>query len=290
MLSTSLLPWEIAVLAGASLLICALSTSMAMESAALFVPAFLLFFPALLPGFPPVGINEAIGLTLIIMFFGQTSANVGYWIRGQIDVSLAGRVLIWTIPMAIVGRIASYFLPETLLLIVFAGLLIGLSGVLYRHASPERKREQEYSNDAASDGGAPLESRVRLHLRDRLSMSGGGVVTGLVGLGMGEVSNTLLTAKSGMAVRRSIGTSTLILYLTVAAAAVTNLALVQFGGSIGVQPSIPWAVALIIAPVVVVGGQIGAYLNSMLPERLTVQTLIALYTLVAIVTVFRAFG
>jgi len=297
--SVPLATWEIAVLVGVSLAICVISTSMAMESAALFVPAFLLGFPAVLPGFPTVGVNEAIGLTLVVMFFGQTSANIGYWLRGQIDFGLAGRILVWTVPLAIVGRLASYVLPETVLLVAFAGLLVGLAGVVATHAgdggpdesastATETDGRTETDSGTQTDGGT--DSRLSLGVRDRLSMSGGGGITGLVGLGMGEVSNTIISEKDGVSMHRSIGTSTLVLYLTVLAAAITNGAVVRYGEVMGVEPSIPWAIAAIIAPVVVVGGQLGAYLNSRLPEQLIVRVLIGLYLLVAIVTLLRVVG
>lgn len=278
--------WEIAVLAGVSLVICATSTSMAMESAALFVPAFLLGFPAVLPGFPAVGVNEAIGLTLVVMFFGQTSANVGYWYRDQINFRLAGRLLVWTAPLAVVGRIASYLLPETVLLVVFAGLLLGLAAVVRGHSTGDDAEQP--AGQVEPDGG--IDSRQRLGLRETGSMSGGGAVTGLVGLGMGEVCNTVLSLKDGISVHRSIGTSTLVLYLTVLAAALTNLGVVRYGEAMGVEPSIPWAIAAIIAPVALVGGQVGSFLNSRLPEAAIMRLLVVLYVGVAAVTLFRAVG
>jgi uncharacterized membrane protein YfcA len=290
MISVSLTTWEITILVGCALLICTLSTSMAMESASLFVPAFMLFFPSVLPRFPSLGVNDAIGLTLIVMFFGQTSANVSYWFRGQTDVSLAGRVLIWTIPLSIIGRLVSYVVPEGLLLLVFASLLVGLSGVVYRHATAEHRDSPIAVVPRESRGGAGGESRVRLRLPERVAMGVGGGFTGLVGLGMGEVCNTILTARSRMSVHRSVGTATLVLYLTVLSAAITNLVLVRFGEVIGIVPSIPWTFAAILSPVALIGGLIGPSVNRLLSERAIMRLLPVLYLGVAIITVIRAFG
>lgn len=285
----SLAAWEVGVLAGVALAIAALSTCLAMESAALFIPAFTMFFPVVLPGFPAIELREAVGLTLIIMFFGQTSANVGYWYRDQIDVSLAALSLVWAIPMAILGRIVSYVLPDELLLLVFVGLLLGLSAIVYRHGKSEETHEHGLVERERAETERPR-SGVGLQGRDHLAMGVGGSVTGLVGLGMGEISNTLLTVRDDMSVHRSIGTSTLILYLTVLSAAITNLVLARFGGPIGVTPSIPWPIAAIVAPAVLVGGQIGPSLNSRLPRRIVRQTLVALYIVVSAVTVLRLLG
>jgi uncharacterized membrane protein YfcA len=119
-------------------------------------------------------------------------------------------------------------------------------------------------------------------------MSGGGSLTGLTGLGMGEVANTVLSTKTSFSIHRSIGTSTFVLYVTVLAATITNLLLVQFGGAIGVEPSIPFGIALLIVPIVLIGGQIGPYLNSVLQANFISWLLVGLYGIVSFVTIARA--
>lgn len=72
-----------------------------------------------------------------------------------------------------------------------------------------------------------------------VAMAAGGEITGLIGLGMGEMANTVLGTKDHVSLNRSIGTSTLVLHVTVLAATLTNLALVYGGGVIGIEPKVP---------------------------------------------------
>ena len=119
-------------------------------------------------------------------------------------------------------------------------------------------------------------------------MGVGGLVAGMVGVAIGEVTNTRLHSGKGIPIDVSTGTSTLVLFVTVLAANVTNL-LVLETGVLGVDGTVnvPWAIAAIIAPVVVVGGQLGSWLNSRLPEPTTVRLLLVTYGLVGVVTVGR---
>lgn len=275
---------EIVIVAVVSFVICVIATSLAMESAAFFVPTFLLVFPAIIPSFPTIGPNEAIGLILIIMFFGQTSTVVGYWLREQIRFRLAGAVLLISIPFAIVGRVVSYGIPERWLLLIFPAVVFVLSVVVYRaHAS---KTPTTSATQSESSTISPEMKGSRM--LDRISFAAGGLIAGMVGFAIGEVVNTRLHVNNGLPIRISTGTSTLILYGTILAANVSNIVILTMGLA-GQQKSVvvPWGIAVIIAPVVLVGGQTGAYLNSRLPESMTVRLLIVAYVAIGAVTVAR---
>lgn len=270
--------------------ICILTTSLAVESGALFLPAFLIGFPVVLPSFPTVSVNEAIGLILVIMFFGQTSALAGYRYRGQIQGHVAKAILLVTIPLAVAGRIASYFLPESVLLLTFTILLFGLTVIVYR-SSRRTAAHVSISDRSArvADGSGVTETRsITFTVRDRLVLGIGGAVGGLTGFATGEVTNTQLHVNKGMPIKISTGTSTLVLYLTLIAANLVNIAILHMGmlGASGaVSP--PWGIAGVIAPVVLVGGHVGAYLNNWLAKSTTTKLLLATYLLVSIVTISR---
>lgn len=276
-------PAGLLLLVGLSFGICVLATSLAVESTALFLPAFMLIFPVIVPGFPALSGNEAIGLTLIVMFFGQSSTLAGYWYRGRIEWRLAGPILLLTLPLAVVGRALGYLLPERLILLAFAGLLLLLAGlVATAQARPSDRTATGPTVDPSSDPGGPFDGL------DRAAFAGGGLFAGLVGFAIGEITNTALHVRHGLPIGRSTGTSTLVLYLTLLAANVTNLLIVFLApativGSVG----LPWALATVIAPVVVVGGQVGAFLNDRLPERILVRLLVTTYLLVGVLTLLR---
>lgn len=278
---------DVVIIAVLSLIICVLATSLAVESAAIFVPAFLIGFPFLVPSFPAVTANEAIGLTLIIMFFGQTSTLTGYIYRKQVRFDVAATILVITLPFAALGRVVSYYIPERILLSVFVALVFVLAAVLYRSHT---------TSDTVTDGGRDRDvfspqDVLRFDGIDRVAFGSGGFVAGLVGFGVGEVINTCLYTKKELGIRMSTGTSTFILFFTLLVANAVNLAIL-WTGSFGADGtvSVPLTVAVIIAPVVLVGGQIGAYLNSRLPEHLLGRLLFLVYLFVGLIGLGRVVG
>lgn len=265
---------EVAVILVVSLLLCALATSLAMESIAVFLPTFLIVFPAVLPNFPTLSANDAIGLALIVMFFGQTSTLSGYWYRGQVDLQIAAAAVSITVPLAVLGRFGTYLVPEWALLVLFAVLLFGLAAVIVRYHGHE---------PTATDGGQVVFDRT-----DRLAYGAGGLLGGGLGFATGELSNTTLSVRNAVPISISTGTSTLVLYLTVLTANVTNLAII-YHVPIGAasEVTVPWGVAAIAAPAFLVGGQLGSLLNDRLPSRAIVRLLVSSYVVVSLVTLAR---
>ena len=95
-------PLDLLFFIGVSLVICITVCTLAMEASVLFTPAFIFLFPLIIVGFPEVSTNEAIGLAITIEFFGYTSSVTGYWLRRQIDFSLAFKVLAVTVPLCFI--------------------------------------------------------------------------------------------------------------------------------------------------------------------------------------------
>ncbi len=284
-------PPELLLIVGVALAICTTVCSLAMEAAVLFTPAFLFLFPALIPNFPQITPNEAIGLAITIEFFGYTSSVTGYWFRRQIDFSIAGKALALTIPLAIFARGLSYFAPAQGLLLVFGCLLLSLAAILYRaHRRPTEALPDYRPRVYLLQSSNPTSfSTFRPNGLDRLMLSTAGTFAGLVGIAIGEISNTFLTVRKKIPVKISTGTSALILHLTILSALAMNLAILNFAPAVfhAEQIVIPWRVAAIIAPVVIVGGQIGSFINSRLEERTIMQVLITVYTLVGIFVMGR---
>lgn len=294
-------PADLALFIAISLTICVAVCTLAMEASVLFVPAFLFLFPHITGGFPEVEPNEAIGLAITVEFFGYTSSVTGYWLRRQVDFRIAAKLLTFTAPLAIAGRLASYFVPSHGLLIVFGLLLLGLAAVLYRayRNGPKhtcllcgdslamRKMEEAQgvrAAERASGTGFPLN---RL---DRVIAGSAGAFAGLVGIAIGEISNTFLTVRKQVPIKLSTGTSALVLHLTILAALVTNLLLLKAGPAFvqAEEIAIPWRIAGILAPVVVAGGQIGSFLNHRLSERALLRSLLAAYPTIGLFVLARA--
>ncbi|MFQ5689081.1 MAG: TSUP family transporter [Gemmatimonadota bacterium] len=319
-----------------SLAICVTLCTLAMEASVLFTPAFLFLFPHIVGGFPSITPNEAIGLALVVEFFGYTSSVTGYWLRRQIDFSTAGRVLAVTVPLAVAGRLASYFVPGTGLLLLFGLILAGLAVVIYRsyrndvrhtcllcgdslagmrmdegtvegggpsEASPSHAEAPAAPGTAAEAVWGPPGYRPRTHLwrgtagggiglaaLDRIIVGLGGALAGLVGIAIGEVTNTFLTVRKRVSVKMSTGTSALVLHLTILSALTTNLLVLAGGASVmrAERIVIPWGIGLLLAPVVIIGGQLGSFLNSRLSERTLLRLLTGAYLLVSIFVLWNS--
>ena len=286
-------PLELLIIIAIGLVICTTVCALSMEAAVLFTPAFLFVFPALMAGFPRIDPNEAIGLAITIELFGYTSSVSGYWFRRQIDFAIAGQALALTIPTAILARFASYFVPAQGLLFAFGFLLLALAAILYhahRHpkADPTDYSPRVYLFERSNPGSG---GGFRPNGLERLILGTAGTLGGLVGIAIGEISNTFLTVRRRIPVKISTGTSALILHVTILSALAANLIVLELA-PVPFQAeeiTIPWRVAAVLAPVVVVGGQLGARLNHQLPDRLIVQALITMYALVGGFVLGRTF-
>lgn len=308
---------------GISLLICITVCTLAMEAAVIFVPAFIFLFPRIIEGFPQVSPNEAIGLAITVEVFGYTSSVLGYWFRRQVDLRLALRILAITVPIAILARIGAFFLPEDGLLIIFGIVLLVLAGIIYRAYRGEVRHtcllcgdsiaamrmgdesdvsDQEMNTgdpagsdsnvDAVTDSGYPnLGGSVTFNNLDRSIMTSAGVLAGVIGVAIGEITNTFLSIRKNISIKVATGTAALVLHITILSALCANLG-VLFGDIefIDVEEIvIPWKIAFILAPVVIIGGQIGSMINSRLHDHLLLKLLMSAYTIVGLFVLFNTF-
>ncbi|MFB6201923.1 MAG: TSUP family transporter [Halorhabdus sp.] len=312
----------------------------AMEAAVLFVPAFLFLFPVLVPGFPELATNGAIGLALFVELFGYSSSVLAYWYRHQIDFNVAGKLLVITIPAAVVARTVSYAVPSAVLMVGFGLLLVALSLVLYeahehgpsivdavaekpelsllsvlhtdyeprtrvltdRHEASETppsetmggaaERDTDRSNGRALMGDGDDTTAFHLELPDVLITLLGGTLAGLVGIAIGELTQTMLAIRRRVPLELSTGTAALVLHATVVAALVTNIGLLTLAPSLTSGLSVPFVTGSFVAAGCVFGGQAGAYLNNRLSESTVMVLLIAVYATVGVFVLVRtlAFG
>ncbi|MFC6940836.1 sulfite exporter TauE/SafE family protein [Salinirubellus sp. GCM10025818] len=282
----------------------------AMEAAVLFTPAFLFVFPRVVPGFPSIGVNAAIGLALFVELFGYSSSVAAYWFRHQIDFDVARKVLAITVPVAVVARVGSYAVPSTALMLAFGGLLVVLSVVLYEShehgpslmdallekpvsglgLTDELPDSYEPRTRALADGGTEGAGRGSFHLEplDTAMTVVGGALAGLVGIAVGELTQTMLTVRKKVPVGISTGTSAFVLHLTIVSALITNVALLRFAPSIaGEGFTVPFGVGIFVAIGCLFGGQMGAYLNSRLSEAAVIRMLMVAYFLVGVLVSVR---
>lgn len=299
------------VFVGISLVICITVCTLAMEAAVIFVPAFIFLFPGIVDGFPTVSPNEAIGLAITVEVFGYTSSVLGYWFRRQVDLRLSLRLLAITVPAAIIARIVAFFLPEDGLLIIFGIVLLGLAGIIYRAYRDEVRHTCLLCGDsiaamrmgddnpgnpdtrATGDKKYPdIGHTINFNRVDKSILTSAGLFAGITGVAIGEISNTFLSIRKQVPVKISTGTAALVLHITILSALCANL-VVLFGDIefIDVEEIvIPWKIAFILAPVVILGGQIGSMINSRLSDKLLLKSMMVAYTIVGLFVLFNALG
>ncbi len=83
-----------------------------------------------------------------------------------------------------------------------------------------------------------------------------GRLAGLMGIAIGESAQTVLLVRKRIPAKYSTGTSALVLHVTVLSALLASLAILAWRPSfLPVEDvEIPWSLAIVIAPTVIVGG------------------------------------
>ncbi len=237
--------------------------------AALFTPIFVLLFPLLGPEYVLSSTVAAIAAALITQTFGFLSGFIGYQRRGLIDYGLAKRMLVVSVPVAVFGALIATSINDAFLLAGYATLVLILGIGLVRQGVPKATasdvpQELRFVVDRAGNEhrfADPGHSK-----RGTMMTVAGAFLTGLVSVGIGEVTISQLT-KRGVPIAVAAATSVLVVIVTVATASPTlAIQLVREGG----MSAIPWNLLLWDIPGVLIGGQIGPRLQGKI-KQITMQ-------------------
>ena len=263
--------------------------------AAMFTPLFLIIFPLLGPDYPFPSIAAAIGVALFTETFGFSSGFVGYYRKKLIDFKSAIPFIAVGVPIAIIGAILLTQLKEfedtlrgayALLMLIIAWEILKL------HTPPP-----EISDDATEDpeGGANGSARPIREVTDRTghtyryrqprqgkgaAATGiGGFLTGLLGVGIGEVVMPQLVKRNHVPVPVAAATSVFIVIVVVASASFTQIsALVAEGG----MKAVPWNALVYMIPGVIIGGQIGPWLQGRIAQRTMEKAIAYLFLVIGV--------
>ena len=251
--------------------------------AALFTPIFILVYPLLGPEYVLGSMIAAIGAALFTQTFGFLSGFVAYYRRRLIDYALAWRILRFAVPIAILGALAASWVHDSVLLASYAALVAVLAIVLWRNAVPA---ERETSGKSPSVRRELTDSRGKVYSYDNpqfgpgnFALTGvGAFLTGMVSVGIGEVTISQLTRK-GIPIAVAAATSVLVVIATVVVASVTLFAqLIQAGG----WSAVPWNLLIYDIPGVLIGGQIGPRLQGRISQHTMRRAISILFVVLAI--------
>jgi hypothetical protein len=264
--------------------ICATACAASVEGATMFAPLFALGFPLL--GVRALTPGQAIATALIVEVVGYSSGLAGHARQRTVVWSRVATLAGVAVPAAAAAATFAHRLPGAHLLLGVAAALLGLGLLLWRAAA-----RQGAESRAALVRSLPAGEGVAVRARDgrlyqcpadqgpavtRLFTAVAGAVTGLVGMGIGEVTSSQLMLRLSWPARVAIGTGVGVVLPTVAAASSVQLALLPRAG-VGV----PWNLVLWVVPAVLLGGQLGSRVTGVVPERRLKQGVAVLFILLA---------
>ena len=268
--------------------VCLIATSSSVEGAVFFTPIFILLFPVI-AGVHIVPV-EAIFIALSTELFGFGSALTGYLRRRLTDTSVAKKVLLVSIPVAMAFGFVSHIVPEKIILALLGLIMLLLSGMMlysFFRGGPENTEEAKGSGSPTrvDTMGRPYWYTYR-HGPFGVAWSAlGGVLVGLTGIGIGELSTTTLIVRNKLPVRVAIGTGVMIVALTVFPATLVH-ALVFSTGELNVH----WNILFMTIPAVACGGQVSPFINNRVAGEKMKAFLALVFILVGILLLWRAFG
>lgn len=254
--------------------------------AAMFTPIFLVILPLLGPDYPFGSFAVAIGVAVFTQTFGFGSGFVGYYRKRLIDYSSAWPFVAAGMPLAVAGGLllARSKPYESVLFGIYAMLMFVLAVALLRR----RAVVPVAGGDATPAGGAAktiTDHRGRTYhyapprIGNGVALTGfGGFLTGLLGVGIGEVVLPQLVKKHSVPLPVAAATSVFVTIIVVATASATQVAGLVAAGGID---ALPWNAVVYLVPGVLIGGQLGPTLQGRVPHR-TME--------LAIATLFIAIG
>lgn len=252
--------------------------------AALFIPIFLILFPLLGPEYPLGSAVAAISVALLTETFGFSSGFVGYYRKRLIDFRAALPFLAISVPVAIAGAIVVVIVGnenEAWLKGGYGIVMLGIAAIMVFHSNAGAAlvnicAPESVDKSAGAKNARPVrritarDGSVYTYLAPRqgkgvFATGLGGLLTGMVGVGMGEVVIPQLTKRNAVPVPVAAATSVLIVIVTVAAASFTLIyQMIQAGG----LAAVPWHLVAYTVPAVIIGGQIGPRLQGKVPQKI----------------------
>lgn len=268
-----------------SILVATVAMASGVGGATFFAPILMIGL-----GLPP---EVAIGIGLITEVFGFASGLFAYARKRLIDYHLALKLLVVTIPLALVGSwLAGYIQPDFLKIILGVGLFAVALSFL---RAPEQKDvvrmddaiDEEYGGEKAETSliaadGEEIRYTVCNTGEGRLIAGTGGLFVGMISTGLGELNGYFLLQRCRVPSRVAVATSVFIVALTALSAAVGHLyQFIQTGSEV---MSLVLSIVIFTVPGVIIGGQLGPLVSGRFSQHALERTLGVLFLLVAAVT------
>jgi len=268
-----------------SIVIATIAMSSGVGGATFFAPILLLGL-----GLPP---EVAIGVGLITEVFGFTSGLVAYLRRKLVDFRLAKSILMFSMPMAMLGVVAAnYVNPDILKGLLGVGLL-AVAFSLLRAPNPANAEgdakelatedEPEAASSLTSAAGETFYYTIRSKRLGAFFAVIGGFFTGMISTGLGELNSYYLLQRCKIPSKVAVATSVFTVAFTAMVAAVGHL--IHFVSTGGETLSTVLNLVVFTAPGVIIGGQIGPFIATKISQHALEKTLGGLFVLVSMLVI-----
>lgn len=254
--------------------------------AAIFTPIFMIIFPLLGPEYPLPSIAASIGVALLTATFGSSSGFVGYQRKRLVDFRSAVPFIAVGAPVGVIGAILLTGLKEYEegLRGAYALLMFVLVYVLVRRQTLMGKGLAVGEPVGATRSIVGRDGTTYTYAAPRQGIGAiatgiGGFLTGLLGVGIGEVVMPQLAKRNKMPFPVAAATSVFVVITVFAAASFTQISLLLAAGGFA---AVPWNVVVYTVPAVIIGGQIGPRLQGKISPRAMEKAIGSLFAVICI--------
>ena len=268
-----------------SILVATIAMASGVEGATFFAPIFILAL-RLTP-------EVAIGVGLITEVFGFASGLFAYARKRLIDYQLGGRLLLVTVPLALLGTwLAAGISPD----ILKAILGVGLFAIAFSFLRAPDHSDVVVIDDAIHRSDGPGKGETCLITADGeeiwytvCNKTEGGLISGvgalfmgMISTGLGEMNGYFFLQRCRVPSKVAVATSVLIVAVTALAASVGHMvSFIQQGPSV---LNTVFGLVTFSIPGVIIGGQLGSAAARHIPQNVLIRGLGMLFVLIAVLT------
>ena len=241
----------------------------------------ILIVPLLTLGFG-MPLLAAVGVSLICVIVTSGASAAVFLERRVANLRLGMTLELFTACGALVGGLVAFLLPETVLEVLFAALLVYVAATMARglrggQADTRGDDPAESTGDGAEAGFVARLSgpgyRVRNVGLGAVGSVGAGVASALLGIGGGLIKVPVMHVLMGVPLRVATATSNLMIGITASASAIVYL----LRGGIDPYAATPTAIGVFL----------GASVGSRVVHRIDLRVLRGLFVVILLYTAWR---
>lgn len=233
--------------------------------------------------------DVAIGTGIFIEVFGFGSGLLGYTRKKLVNYSLGKKMLLFTVPSAIIGVTIGKIIPETYLVILFsAGMIILAFSFLKKDKQILIKKPKFHKICLGIKNHKSCLTINHLNEKNYALSALGGLSLGLISSGLGEINEYIFIKKLKMHTGPASGTSVFIVMITALISSLSHFIYFFFNAPNSTISQI-LSVLIFTAPGVIIGGQIGVHLAYKINQEQSKKALFILLLLIGIITLTKLF-